>query len=322
MTLLPIDSWTKSVMTEPPRLFVLRTTVRNITTASRSRLTLSIPLNTRTAVAFAMRTTEEGRAPVADSAARPAGYVQSLDRGLAVIGCFSAEAPRLTISEVAFKTGLTRAAARRFLLTLNALGYVGNDGRQFFLTPRVLRLGYAYLSSLSVADVAQTHLEQLADVVHESCSASVLDGFDIIYVARAATKRIMTISLSVGTRLPAHPTSMGRVLLAALPDDQIDAYVASVPLAKLTDRTIVDRAALRTELEKTRIRGWSVVDQELEDGVRSVAVPVHDGDGRVVAAVNTSAHAARVPLARLQKHFLPRLRECASAIDAELRTLR
>jgi len=260
--------------------------------------------------------------PVADSAARPAGYVQSLDRGLAVIGCFSAEAPRLTISEVARNTGLTRAAARRFLLTLNALGYVGNDGRQFFLTPRVLRLGYAYLSSLSVADVAQIHLEQLADVVHESCSASVLDGFDIVYVARAATKRIMTISLSVGTRLPAHPTSMGRVLLAALPDDQIDAYVASVPLAKLTDRTIVDRAALRAELEKTRIRGWSVVDQELEDGVRSVAVPVHDGDGRVVAAVNTSAHAARVPLARLQKHFLPRLRECASAIDAELRTLR
>jgi IclR family pca regulon transcriptional regulator len=239
-----------------------------------------------------------------------------------VIGCFSAEAPRLTISEVARKTGLTRAAARRFLITLGALGYVGSDGRQFFLTPRVLRLGYSYLSSLSVADVAQTHLEQLADVVHESCSASVLDGFEIVYVARAATKRIMTISLSVGTRLPAHPTSMGRVLLAALPDDRVDAYLESVPLAKLTERTIVDRDALRAELEKTRIRGWSIVDQELEDGVRSVAVPVHDDADRVVAAVNTSAHAARVPLARLQKHFLPRLRQCASAIDAELRTMR
>ncbi len=260
--------------------------------------------------------------PSADSVERPAGYVQSLDRGLAVIRCFSAETPRLTISEVARETGLTRAAARRFLLTLQALGYVGNDGRQFFLTPRVLRLGYAYLSSLSVADVAQTHLEQLADVVHESCSASVLDGFDIVYVARAATKRIMTISLSVGTRLPAHPTSMGRVLLAALPDEQIDAYLALVSLARLTDRTIVDRDALRAELEKTRVRGWCIVDQELEDGVRSVAVPVHDDAGRVVAAVNTSAHAARVPLAMLQKHFLPRLRECASEIDAELRALR
>lgn len=260
--------------------------------------------------------------PGADSVERPAGYVQSLDRGLAVIRCFSADTPRLTISEVARETGLTRAAARRFLLTLQALGYVGSDGRQFFLTPRVLRLGYAYLSSLSVADVAQTHLEQLADVVHESCSASVLDGFDIVYVARAATKRIMTISLSVGTRLPAHPTSMGRVLLAALPDGQIDAYLASVPLAKLTDRTIVDRDALRAELEKTRARGWCMVDQELEDGVRSVAVPVHDDAGRVVAAVNTSAHAARVPLSRLQRHFLPRLRECASAIDAELRAMR
>jgi IclR family transcriptional regulator, pca regulon regulatory protein len=259
---------------------------------------------------------------VADSAERPVGYVQSLDRGLAVIRCFTADAPRLTISDVARKTGLTRAAARRFLITLQTLGYVGSEGRQFFLTPRVLRLGYAYLSSLSVADVAQTHLEQLADVVHESCSASILDGFDIVYVARAATKRIMTISLSVGTRLPAHPTSMGRVLLAALPDDQIDAYLESVPLAQLTDRTIVDRAALRAELEKTRVRGWCIVDQELEDGVRSVAVPVHDDAGRVVAAVNTSAHAARVPLAKLQKHFLPRLRECASAIDAELQALR
>jgi IclR family transcriptional regulator, pca regulon regulatory protein len=259
---------------------------------------------------------------VADSAERPAGYVQSLDRGLAVIRCFSAEAPRLTISDVARKTGLTRAAARRFLITLGALGYVGSNGRQFFLTPRVLRLGYAYLSSQSLADVSQTYLEQLASVVHESCSASVLDGFDIVYVARAATKRIMTISLSVGTRLPAHPTSMGRVLLAALPDDQIDAYVESVPLEQLTDRTIVDRRALRAELEKTRARGWCIVDQELEDGVRSVAVPVHDDAGRVVAAVNTSAHAARVPLAKLQKHFLPRLRECASAIDAELRAMR
>ena len=232
----------------------------------------------------------------------PTGYVQSLDRGLAVICCFSAEQPRQTLAEVARQTGLSRAAARRSLITLQTLGYVGSDGRQFYLTPRVLMLGYAYLSSLSLADVAQGHLSDLANEVHESCSASVLDGFDIVYVARAATKRIMTISLSVGTRLPAYATSMGRVLLAALPGDRLDAYLDAVLLAPLTERTIVD--------------------QELEDGVRSIAVPVHDSAGRVVAAVNTSAHATRVPLSTLQRVFLPKLRDCAAAIDAELRAVR
>ncbi|HEX5906731.1 MAG TPA: IclR family transcriptional regulator C-terminal domain-containing protein [Propionibacteriaceae bacterium] len=253
---------------------------------------------------------------------RPAGYVQSLDRGLAVICSFSAERPRLTLSEVARHTGLSRAAARRSLITLQALNYVGSDGRQFYLTPRVLTLGYAYLSSLSLADIAQGHLSDLANDVHESCSASVLDGSDIVYVARAATKRIMTISLSVGTRLPAYATSMGRVLLAALPGDQLDAYLDSTRLARLTERTIVDHDRLRAEVEKTRTRGWCLVDQELEHGVRSIAVPIHDSAGRVVAAVNTSAHATRVPLTTLQKSFLPRLRDCAAAIDAELRAVR
>ena len=243
---------------------------------------------------------------MAESGRRPAGYVQSLERGLAVIRCFSAEGPRLTLSEVARQT----------------LGYVGSDGRQFYLTPRVLTLGYAYLSSLSLADVAQSHLTDLANDVHESCSVSVLDGFDIVYVARAATQRIMTISLSVGTRLPAHATSMGRVLLAALPADRLDAYLDTSTLAPLTERTIVDHDRLRVEIEKTRTRGWCLVDQELEDGVRSIAVPVHDSAGRVVAAVNTSAHATRVPLTTLQRTFLPKLRDCAAAIDAELRTVR
>lgn len=253
---------------------------------------------------------------------RPAGYVQSLERGLAVICCFSAERPRLTLSDVARQSGLSRAAARRSLITLQTLGYVGSEGRQFHLTPRVLALGYAYLSSLSLTDVAQSHLSDLANEVHESCSASVLDGFEIVYVARAATKRIMTISLSVGTRLPAYATSMGRVLLGALPAEQLDAYLDTASLAPLTERTIVDRGRLRAEVERTRTRGWGLVDQELEDGVRSIAVPVHDAAGRVVAAVNTSAHATRVPLATLQRSFLPKLRACASAIDAELRTVR
>jgi len=259
---------------------------------------------------------------VTESTERPTGYVQSLERGLAVIGCFSAERPQLTLSQVAGQAGLSRAAARRSLITLQTLGYVGSDGRRFHLTPRVLTLGYAYLSSLSLADVAQSHLSDLANEVHESCSASVLDGFEIVYVARAATKRIMTISLSVGARLPAYATSMGRVLLAALPDDQLAGYLEAATLARLTERTIVDRDRLRAEVERTRSRGWCVVDQELEDGVRSVAVPVHDAAGGVVAAVNTSAHVARVPLTRLQRSFLPRLQDCATAIDAELRAVR
>jgi IclR family pca regulon transcriptional regulator len=258
---------------------------------------------------------------VIKSGQRPAGYVQSLERGLAVISCFSSERPRLTLSEVARQTGLSRAAARRFLITLEALDYIGSDGRLFYLTPRVLTLGYAYLSSLSLADVAQSHLSDLANEVHESCSASVLDGFDIVYVARAATKRIMTISLSVGTRLPAYATSMGRVLLAALPADRLDAYLDTALLTPLTERTIVDQDRLRGEISRTRSRGWCLVDQELEDGVRSIAVPVHNAVGQVVAAVNTSAHATRVPLTTLQKSFLPKLRDCAAAIDAELQTV-
>jgi IclR family transcriptional regulator, pca regulon regulatory protein len=253
-----------------------------------------------------------------DSVRRPAGFVHSLEGGLSVIRCFSDERPRLTLSEVARQTGLSRASARRSLLTLQTLGYVSSDDRQFFLTPRVLTLGYAYLSSLSFADVAQSHLADLANEVHESCSASVLDGFEIVYVARAATKRIMTISLSVGTRLPAYATSMGRVLLAALPDDQLNAYLDQVTLPPLTERTIVDRDQLSAELARTRTRGWCLVDQELEDGLRSIAVPVHDASGRVVAAVNTSAHATRVPLTTLQKSFLAKLKDCAAAIDAEL----
>ena len=260
--------------------------------------------------------------PVIESVQRPAGFVHSLERGLAVIRCFSGERPRLTLSEVARQAGISRAAVRRSLITLQTLGYVGSDERQFYLTPRVLTLGYAYLSSLSLADVAQSHLTELANEVHESCSASVLDGFDIVYVARAATKRIMTISLSVGTRLPAHATSMGRVLLAALRDDRLDAYLDTATLVPLTERTIVDRDRLRAEVERTRTRGWCLVDQELEDGVRSIAVPLHDAGGRVVAAVNTSAHATRVPLTTLQRSFLPKLRDCAAAIDAELRTVR
>jgi IclR family pca regulon transcriptional regulator len=254
------------------------------------------------------------------SPARRTDFVQSLDRGLAVIRCFSSERPSLTLSEVAERTGLTRAAARRFLLTLQELGYVGSTGRQFSLRPRVLALGYAYLSSFSVAQIAQPHLEDLAEELHESCSVSVLDGDDIVYVARASANRIMTIALTVGTRLPPYPTSMGRVLLASLPEEELDAHLRRTELRKLTERTVVDETELRQILAKVAAQGWAAVDQELEAGVRSIAVPIRDSSGRVVAAINASAHAARVQMRTLEKQFLPRLLNAAQQIDAELAT--
>ena len=249
---------------------------------------------------------------------RPAEFVQSLERGLAVIRAFSHDRPRLTLSEVARETGMTRAAARRFLLTLEHLGYVSSDGRLFSLRPSVLQLGYAYLSSFSLAEIAQEHLEHLAELLHESASGSVLDGEDIVYVARASTNRIMTIGLSVGTRLPAYCTSMGRVLLASLDAATLDSYLRSASLSARTPHTITDRAALRQELDRVREQGFSVLDQELEDGVRSVAVPVRDATGRVVAAINTSAHATRVGREELIDRFLPALQACALQIDADL----
>jgi IclR family pca regulon transcriptional regulator len=255
-----------------------------------------------------------------DGGARRTDFVQSLDRGLAVIRCFSSEHPSLTLSEVAERTGLTRAAARRFLLTLQELGYVGSSGRQFSLRPRVLALGYAYLSSFSVAQIAQPHLEDLAEELHESCSVSVLDGDDLVYVARASANRIMTIALTVGTRLPPYPTSMGRVLLAHLPPAELDAHLSRTTRRKLTEQTVVDEQELRALLATVRSQGWAAVDQELEAGVRSIAVPIHDGSRKVVAAINASAHAARVPMRTLEKQFLPRLLDCARQIDSELAT--
>ena len=257
-----------------------------------------------------------------DHIGRPPEFVQSLERGLAVIRSFSRERPSQTLAEVARATGMTRAAARRFLITLEHLGYVTSYGRVFTLRPSVLQLGYAYLSTFSLAEVAQDHLEILAETLHESCSASVLDNQDVVYVARASTNRIMTIGLAVGARLPAYCTSMGKVLLAALDDEVLDRYLSSVELSTRTSRTISDASVLRAEVLKVRDQGWCLIDQELEDGVRSVAVPVHDAGGRVIAAINTSAHATRVNLATLRDDFLPALRQCARAIDDDLRAAR
>jgi IclR family pca regulon transcriptional regulator len=182
----------------------------------------------------------------------------------------------------------------------------------------VLALGYAYLSSFSVSQIAQPHLEDLAEELHESCSVSVLDGDDLVYVARASANRIMTIALTVGTRLPPYPTSMGRVLLAHLPEADLDAYLGRTTLRKLTEHTITGERELREVLAAVRSRGWAAVDQELEAGVRSIAVPIRDSSRRVVAAINASAHAARVPMRTLEREFLPRIQEAARQIDSEL----
>ncbi|HEX6021986.1 MAG TPA: IclR family transcriptional regulator [Solirubrobacter sp.] len=245
-------------------------------------------------------------------------FVQSLERGLAVIRAFGADDQELTLSDVARRTGLTRAAARRFLLTLADLGYVRFDGRLFALTPRVLDLGYAYLSSLSLPEVAEPHLERLAAEVHESSSVSVLDGDDIVYVGRVPTSRIMRVSINVGTRFPAYATSMGRVLLAALEPDELEAYLARAEITPNTPRAISSAEALREELDRVRAQGWALVDQELEEGLRAVAAPIRDRDGRVVAAVNVSAHASRVSKDTLRKVLLPPLLRTAVNIEADL----
>jgi IclR family pca regulon transcriptional regulator len=243
-----------------------------------------------------------------------ADFVASLARGLAVVRAFGPDAHAMTLTQVAARTRMTRAAARRFLLTLQALGYAESDGKHFRLTAKVLDLGYAYLSSMDLWDVAQPHMERLVAEVQESSSCSVLDGTDIVYVVRVPTKRIMSVALSVGTRLPAYATSMGRVLLAALPPGQLDAYFRKATLAAQTPNTVTDEATLREILAEVGRWGFALVDQELEQGVRSIAVPLRNRAGQVIAAINVSAHAARVSQEQIVQRLLPKLRATADAI--------
>ena len=244
-------------------------------------------------------------------------FVQSLERGLAVIRAFDADHRSLTLSEVAAATGVTRAAARRFLLTLAELGYVRNHGRYFSLTARVLELGYAYLSSLSLPEVAEPHLEALVAQVDESSSLSVLDGTDILYVARASNRRVMSINLAPGARLPAYCTSMGRTLLAALPRDEAQAILDRSEMIAYTERNKADMASINTELAVVAAQGFAVIDQELELGLCSIAVPLNNAAGQVVAAINIGAQTARAPTSRMIAHFLPLMRK----VQAEVRPL-
>jgi IclR family transcriptional regulator, pca regulon regulatory protein len=254
-----------------------------------------------------------------EPAAHGPDFVQSLERGLAVIRAFDAEHTDRTLSDVARTTGLTRAAARRFLHTLVELGYMRTNGRLFALRPSILELGYAYLSGLPLPEVAQPHMENLVAAVHESSSVSVLDGDHVVYVARVPTRRIMTVSISVGTRFPAYATSMGRVLLSGQTDDWLDGYLATVHMRPLTPHTITDAEQLRAEILRVRAQGWALVDEELEEGLRSIAAPIRDGEGRTLAALNVSAPASRGAPDMLRDELLPHLLRAASLIEEDLR---
>jgi len=245
-------------------------------------------------------------------------YVQSFARGLQVIRSFSAQAPQQTLSEVAQRTGLTRAGARRILLTLEGLGYVRCNGRQFSLAPRILDLGFAYLSSLPLWNLAEPVMERLVEDVKESCSASVLDGADVMYVLRIPTHKIMSINLGVGSRLPAYCTSMGRTLLAELDERTLDELLREHPMVRRTARTIVDAAALKAELARVREQGWCIVDQELEEGLVSLSAPIRDRGGRAIAAMNISGQANRTSAAYMVENFLPKLRAAATEISRML----
>lgn len=253
-----------------------------------------------------------------EPAERNAEFVQSLERGLAVLTAFSDENPKLTLADAAKLTGLSRATARRILHTLEALHYVRSTGRLYELTPKVLDIGYAYLSSLQLGEIALPYMESLSDRIHESVSAAVLDGFDIVYVARVPTRKIMRLSLALGSRLPAVNTSMGRVLLANLGDTEREAFVQHVQLEAHTDRTTMDRASLLDQLTAIRTQGWALVDQELEEGLRSIAAPLCDRTGRVVAALNVGTQAGLVSLKELRSELLPELVRTAREISAQL----
>lgn len=259
-----------------------------------------------------------GTAPSASTA-----FVQSLERGLAVIRVFDAESPELTLSEVARRTGLTRATARRFLHTLVEIGYMRTDGRLFSLRPRVLELGFAYLSSLSLPQIATPHMERLVERVQETCSLAVLDAGEVVYVARVpARRRMVTIAISVGSRFPAYATSMGRVLLAGQPNGQLEEYLETTTFQAFTPRTVTDADKLRSQLNRIRRNGYALTDQELEEGIRSVAAPVRDTDGAVVAAMNLSAHTSRGSADTIRRELLPPLHNTIRLIEEDLQAFR
>jgi len=244
-------------------------------------------------------------------------FVEALARGLDVLACFDEARPRMTLSEIALAADLARPTARRLLLTLEELGYVRTDGGGYVLTPRVLRLGMAYVGSLGLWDIARPHLEELVGQTGESSSMSQLDGSDIVYVARVSVPKIIALRVQIGTRFPVLPTSQGKVLLAALDPDELVKTLAEPSRAGLPPFPERTSPQIEDELRTVRARGWALADEELAPGIRSVAVPVRDGDGRVRAAMNVTVHAAETSVEKLTGEHLPRLLRAAGEISAE-----
>jgi IclR family pca regulon transcriptional regulator len=250
-------------------------------------------------------------------ARRPADVMGGFAKGLSVIEAFDAEHSELSIADVSRLTGLDRATARRCLLTLVDRGFAITTGKEFSLTARILRLGYAYLAATPLTRLVQPYIEQLSAETHESCSVCVLDGAEIVYVARAAQRRVMSVGLSVGSRLPAFCASMGRVLLASLPEAKARAILAESKRPKLTPHTRTGITELMSELASVRARGYAVVDQELEIGLRSIAVPLRGRSG-VVGALNVGAQAPRVTVKQMREEMLPALQRIADELAPHL----
>lgn len=248
-------------------------------------------------------------------------FVRSLATGLSVLESFTPLEPRLTVSEVAQRSGVSRATARRMMLTLASLGYAHSDGRHFELTPKVLGLGRGYWSGRGWHELLRPWLDSLSASVGESCSAAILAEDDVMYVCRVHTRRIMRIDLGLGTRLPAFATSMGRVLLAGLESHGLGRRLECMDRPQLTEHTLTDPARLAEEVARAREVGHAVVDEELELGLRSVAVPVHDAEGRTVLALNTSMSAGREPLQESVERVLPALKASAASVEELVHSL-
>jgi IclR family pca regulon transcriptional regulator len=245
-------------------------------------------------------------------------FMTSLARGLAVIRAFSDRRRSLTIAQISHKTGIPRAAVRRCLHTLKQLGYADSEANNFTLKPKILTLGYSYLSSTPLTVSAQPYMDQISRTLNESCSLAVLDGNNVLYVSRSSTSRIMSVALNVGSRLPAYCTSLGRAMLAYLPDDALKAYFNSVELKAYTERTVVSQKRLKEILAETREAGFTIVEEELEVGLRSIAVPVRGASGTVVAALNIGAQATRVTRRQMKETFLPVLLKGSQELSALL----
>ncbi len=245
-------------------------------------------------------------------------FVNSLARGLEVIRVFTRRKPRMTLSEVAQATDMTRATVRRFLLTLLREGYVETDGKHFSLRPKVLELGFSVLSCMDIWDVAQPVMNALSARLQESCFAAILDGDSVIYVARANSNRLVSVGINIGSRVPAHCVSTGRVLLASLSEDALNDYLDKSRLSKFTPNTVTSKVKLRSLIEETRRQGWAIVDQELEIGLRSISVPVRDGIGGVVAALNVCCPSSRLSPEEVRTHVLSELQSASQRITLAL----